>query len=238
MITSRGEGNTLLRKRQYEYSGIDVGKHIISNKILNQREALNTFRSKTIAEREAIVHLDKHIILLQDAESLQEIMGIEGSAARIYFSQMFNNVIWKGRRPRIKSDYVNATLDIAYTVLFHIVEAILCAYGFDIYHGVLHTCFYMRKSLVCDLMEPIRPIMDLKIRKAINLRQCKETDFEVYEKRYVLPWKISPQYIEFIVEEIVKNKEKIFAYLQSYYRAVMKQKGAEDFPDFILGGTK
>ena len=171
VISTLAEGNTILRKRQYEYKDIALGKHLIFNKLLNQREALNTFRNKSIAEKEAISIIDAHMERLHSATTIQEIMGIEGSAARIYFGQMFNNVNWKGRKPRIKSDYVNATLDIAYNILFQVVDAILCAYGFDTYYGVLHRCFYMRKSLVCDLMETMRPILDLKIRKTINLKQ-------------------------------------------------------------------
>lgn len=234
VISSAAEGNTLLRKRQYEYQDIEIGKSLIYNKILNQRQALNTFRRKTIAEKESIEMLDTHMEKLDRAINIQEIMGIEGSAARIYFSQMFNNVNWKGRKPRIKSDYINATLDIAYNILFQIVDAILGVYGFDTYYGVLHRCFYMRKSLVCDLMEPIRPMIDLKIRKAINLKQCKEDDFKIYDHRYVLPWENSPKYVRFIMEEINANRENIFLYLQGYYRAFMKQKPVADFPIFKI----
>lgn len=85
----------------------------------------------------------------------------------------FDNVQWNGRKPRIKSDYVNVVLDIGYTMLFNIVDAMLQVYGFDTYYGVFHKCFYMRKSLVCDIMEPIRLIIDYEVRKAINLGQCK-----------------------------------------------------------------
>ena len=47
----------------------------------------------------------------------------------------------------------------------------------------------MRKSLVCDLMEPIRPVVDYQVRKSINLGQCKENDFEVINNRWCLKFK-------------------------------------------------
>ena len=75
---------------------------------------------------------------------------------------------------------------ILHTMLFNIVDAILQVYGFDTYYGVFHKCFYMRKSLVCDLMEPIRPVVDYQVRKSINLGQCKENDFEVINNILVL----------------------------------------------------
>ena len=76
-------------------------------------------------------------------------------------------MVWQ--KTQNKSDYINVTLDIGYTMLFNMVDAILQVYGFDTYYGVFHRCFYMRKSLVCDIMEPMRPIIDYEIRKAANV---------------------------------------------------------------------
>ena len=118
----------------------------------------------------------------------------------------FDNVQWNGRKPRIKSDYVNVVLDIGYTMLFNIVDAMLQVYGFDTYYGVFHKCFYMRKSLVCDIMEPIRPIIDYEVRKAINLGQCKIDDFEKYDEHWCLKYKNNPQYIQFLMQAIMEYK--------------------------------
>ena len=236
-IGARMEGNTLLRKRQYDYEGMEVGQSIIINKIANQRAALMHLRNKNGLQLEAIEKLEEHIRKLKESEpDLNKIMGSEGSAARTYFSQMFDNTRWKGRKPRIKCDYVNASLDIGYTILFNMIDALLNVYGFDEYYGVLHRCFYMRKSLVCDLQEPFRPIIDYTTRKAVNLKQIKEEDFTVYNMRYVLDWKKSPEYMQLYLKEILKYKEEIFCYIQGYYRSVMKQKPAEEYPLFLYRG--
>jgi len=229
------EGNTLLRSYQYRYDDLGIGIHVIKNKIKNQREALNTFRNKPAAVKKAIAQLDAHIEKLELGNpELTEILGIEGSSARIYFAQMFDEADWKGRKPRIKNDYINSTLDIAYMQIFHLVDAILGIYGFDTYYGVLHKCFYMRKSLVCDLIEPLRPIVDLCIRKAIHLGQCKEEDFEIINHRYLLEWGKNPEYIAFIMKAILDRKDDIFLYLQGYYRSFMKQKKPSEFPVFEI----
>ena len=164
IIGTRMEGNTLLRKRQYEYSENDIGRKIEQNKINNQKEALKNIRSKTEEVKEGIKLLEEMVEKLDAPLEYLEVMGIEGNAARVYFPRVFNNVNWKGRKPRIKSDYINVTLDIGYTMLFNIVDSILQVYGFDTYYGVFHKCFYMRKSLVCDLMESMRPIVDYQLR--------------------------------------------------------------------------
>ena len=236
-ISARMEGNTLLRKRQYDSQGMETGRSLILNKIGNQRAALMNLRNKNELLLEAIDKLDGHIEKLRKSEpDLNRIMGIEGSAARTYFPQMFNNVRWKGRKARIKCDYVNASLDIGYTILFNMIDALLNVYGFDEYYGVFHRCFYMRKSLVCDIQEPFRPIIDYATRKAINLKQIREDDFTVYNMRYVLNWKKSPEYMQIYLKEILKYKEEIFLYIQGYYRSVMKQKPVEEYPVFLYKG--
>ena len=236
-ISSRMEGNTILRKHQYDYQSMDVGRYIVQNKVLNQRAALMNLRHKNGLLKDAIASLDEHLekLNIEDLD-LNRIMGIEGSAARTYFSQMFSNVKWNGRKARIKCDYVNASLDIGYTILFNIIDALINVYGFDEYYGVLHRCFYMRKSLVCDLQEPFRPIIDYATRKAINLKQIKEEDFAVYNQKYVLEWKKSPEYLQIYLKAILEYKENLFVYIREYYRAVMKQKPANEYPIFVYRG--
>lgn len=208
----------MLRKRQYEYTQNDIGRKIEQNKIANQMDTLKNIRKKTEEIKEGIEFLQDMIDKLNEPLNYLEVMGIEGNAARVYFTRVFNNVKWNGRKPRIKNDYINVTLDIGYTMLFNIVDAILQIYGFDTYYGVFHKCFYMRKSLVCDLMEPMRPIVDYSVRKAINLEQCKKEDFEVYDNRWVLKYKMNSKYIQFLMKDILEYKDEIFVYIQKYYR--------------------
>lgn len=234
ILGARMEGNTLLRKHQYEYTENDIGRKIEQNKIKNQSQILKNIRGKNQIMKEGIELLDKMVVQLEQQLEYLEVMGIEGNAARVYFSRVFDNVDWKGRKPRIKNDYVNVTLDIGYTMLFNIVDAILQVYGFDTYYGVFHKCFYMRKSLVCDLMEPIRPVVDYQVRKSINLGQCKENDFEVVNNSWCLKYKSNPQYIQFLMNAILEYKDDIFLYIQQYYRFFMKRKSVSEIPVFII----
>lgn len=234
VIGARMEGNTLLRKHQYQYDSNDIGRLIEQNKIKNQAQVLKNIRKKTEYQKEAIELLNTMVVELDNSKEYLEIMGIEGNAARVYFPRMFDNVQWNGRKPRIKSDYVNVVLDIGYTMLFNIVDAMLQVYGFDTYYGVFHKCFYMRKSLVCDIMEPIRPIIDYEVRKAINLGQCKIDDFEKYNEHWCLKYKNNSQYIQFLMQAIMEYKDEIFMYIQSYYRYFMKMKSVSEFPQFNI----
>lgn len=228
-------GNTLLRKLQYSYDDLGIGKHIIENKVINQRHVIMKQRNKIDIEYRTIELLDLYIEQLQvNKLELPTIMGIEGASARIYFSTFFAEVGWNSRKPRVKQDMVNYLLDIGYTLLFNIIEAILNIYGFDLYVGVLHRQFYMRKSLVCDLVEPFRPIIDLQVKKSIKLNQFKEDDFIIFNNQYKLKWEANSKYVGVLMDAILDKKMDIFYYIQAYYRAFMKSKKVIDFPRFLM----
>lgn len=234
IIDAKMEGNTLLHRKQYVYCNKDIAQRLIYNKILNQRTVLQKIRNKTPDISEGIVYLTEYLKRLEkeDFEG-NSLLAIEGNAAKIYFARIFSVVKWKGRKPRIKFDYINSLLDIGYTLLFNFIDAILQVYGFDTYQGVLHTNFYMRKSLVCDLMEPFRVIIDWKIRKAIRLGQFKEEDFVKVGEQWQLEYKKSSQYSGIFMEELLEYKEEIFFYVRSYYRCFMKDKEIIDYPIFV-----
>ena len=229
------EGNTLLREKQYQHQTLSLGQFIIKNKIRNQRQALNRIRYKVPSLTETIEKLDNYVEQLdrEPITELQSLLGIEGVASRLYFSELFD-FQWKGRKPRTKCDYINASLDIGYTTLFNFIDAVLQLYGFDTYRGVLHKQFYMRKSLVCDIMEPFRPAIDWSLRCAIKRKQCQEADFDNCDHRWILKREKASSYYALFMKTILDHKMDIFKYVQSYYRAFMKSKPAEEFPVFLF----
>ena len=238
MLGGKAQGNTLLRRHQYEYSSLDIDKHLIENKIRNQRATLNSIRKKNDVQKEAIRKLDEYLLSLKGCNgNLSELLGYEGNAAKIYFKALFLDTEWSRRQPRIKPDYINATLDIGYTILFNIIDSILNIYGFDTYCGVMHRQFYMRKSLVCDLVEPFRCLIDRQIIKAIHLGQIKKEDFCTDNLRYYLDWNRNSYYVRLLTDPIIKEKENIFLYIQSYYRAFMKQKPVTEYPVYDITGA-
>lgn len=234
VIGSRKDANTVLHKLQYEYHSLEIAQHITNNKILNQRALLNKQRKKCDELKKAIALLDDYAFHVYECTELSDVMGYEGMASKIYFSNHFDNVDWKGRRPRIKSDMVNSLLDIGYTLLFSYIDTLLNIYGFDTYCGVIHTAFYMRKSLTCDIMEPFRPLIDQQVKKSINLKQFKEEDFETINLRWELKYKKNPEYLPILMTPILERRQEIFKYIQSYYRAFMRQKPIREYPKFLF----
>lgn len=230
---SKAEGNVVLRKKQYNFTGTALAQHLIANKIYQQIKGLTKKRNKPDDLIQTIQSLQEYQSRFPNPNlDLYDILGIEGIASRVYFKQMFNEMEWKGRKPRAKQDITNLLLDIGYTQLFNFMEALLNLYGFDVYQGVYHQVFYQRKSLVCDLVEPFRPLIDHRIRKSFKLGQIHEEDFQFINGQYRLFGKNSKPYIAFLLEALLKRKDDIFLYVQSYYRAFMQEKPIEDFPNF------
>ena len=233
-INYKMDGNTLLRKKQYvSQLGNAISKEIIINKLYSQIYILEKLRTKEAKEGENILlaNIEK---LANNAITDEGIMGIEGICAKVYFNRIFSEMNWKGRQPRLKRDTTNLLLDIGYTILFNYIEGILNFYGFDIYKGNLHKEFFKRKSLVCDMIEPFRPIIDYKIRKMNNLGQLRNYNFKIVNSQYSLDWKDSKRFTLEILGEINAFKEEIFDFIQSYYRWFMKQGKIEDFPKVRL----
>ena len=228
------EGNFLLRKKQYDFNDLSIAKHIINNKINNQLATLKSIRKKEDTCYIAIENLQEYLLQLEDATELHSVLGIEGVAAKVYFSEWFNTMNWKGRRPRAKIDTTNVVLDMGYTFLFYMVENMLHLYGFDIYKGVYHTNFYKRKSLVCDLQEPFRCIIDYQVKKAFGLGQIKAEDFEEKKGQYFLKYTKSKDYTRWMLTALLEHKADIIMYCQNYYRAFIRNKDISDYPYFNI----
>ena len=232
---AKTEGNFLLRERQYSYSSLAIATHLIRNKIDNQKSVLKKIRNKDGEMKKTIERLGEYSArLTKDKLDLQGILGLEGIASREYFKMLFGECNWTARRPRVKHDSTNSLQDTGYTILFNFIEGLLSLYGFDIYKGVYHQCFYQRKSLVCDLVEPFRPIVDARIKKAHSLNQIKSEDFTIVNKQYRIFGKTGKPYIEWLSKEILNYRKAMFIFIQQYYRCFIRQKAVKEYPVFVL----
>lgn len=100
-----------------------------------------------------------------------ELMGIEGTIARIYWQNMGQSVpadyrfLKRSRRPA--EDIFNAALNYLYGMLYSVLESAILATGLDPQIGILHVDAYKKPTLAFDLIEPFRPWVD-----GLLLEQC------------------------------------------------------------------
>lgn len=230
------EANFLLRKKQYELdkNDLQIPKILVANKIQNQLRLLEKTRLKSEQVNIAKEFYPKAIAMVMNATDYDTIMGLEGRVAKAFFAAYYEPLNWKGRCPRAKTDPVNVTLDIGYTILFNYIEAFVRLFGFDPYMGVYHRLWFKRKSLICDLMEPFRCLIDQQVRKAFNTKQCKATDFDMYKNEYVLKHEKSSEYTKMFYDVLIGYKAEVFKYVRDYYRCFMQRKSAPDYPQFLI----
>ena len=187
-------GNVLLRKEQYRRGAdmtecLGLAKRFVAAKVYNQRIVLQR-HARDYAETRALGIDDAVNSLLQsrdavwDAKSLDELRGIEGNAAHLYYSVfglMLRNagegVTFGGRTRRPPRDCVNAALSFFYTLMSRDIASACETVGLDPQMGFLHACRPGRHSLALDLIEEFRaPYVDRFVLALFNRRQLKATD--------------------------------------------------------------
>lgn len=230
------EANYLLHQRQYEHKkeDISIARMIVENKICNQIKALTDSRKKDELTIQAKETLQGCIDTLSDVTDYESLMGVEGIAAKSFFKAFYQDYNWHQRRPRTKCDALNASLDIGYTMLFNYIECFLRMFGFDLYVGVYHCLWFKRKSLVCDIMEPFRPIIDKTVRTAWNRKQFSEKDYQVQKGEYRLNLDKNSDYCKVFFDALIPYKIEVFKYVQSYYRCFMGRKSVTQYPTFQM----
>lgn len=234
--SNMAEANYLLKEKQYKFdkNNISIAKVIVENKIINQLKLLEKTRKCDESTKVAIQICREALSEIENTEDYYQLMGTEGFAAKHFFQAYFQQYNWKKRMPRVKTDYINATLDIGYTILFNYVECFVRMFGFDTYVGIYHRLWFKRKSLICDLMEPFRCIIENTLRNALNRKQCKESDFNIIRNEYILKRENNIVYQQFFFNALIKYKQEVFTYVQKYYRAFMQGQSTKNYPQFII----
>ncbi|MCA9950718.1 MAG: CRISPR-associated endonuclease Cas1 [Anaerolineales bacterium] len=181
--------NLPLRQEQYRRNDqppfcLALARSIVENKIHNQRTlALRLIRRHDhIDGKQAVTALKEAQQQTKNAAALDELMGIEGHAARVYFRvyrQAFHaGWLFKKRTRRPPKDPVNALLSLGYTFLTNSMITALEAVGLDPYLGYFHSEKYGRPTLALDLIEEFRtPIVDSLTLTLINRGILQAHDF-------------------------------------------------------------
>lgn len=229
-INSLFTGNYLLRQKQYlltEEEILVISKNIVLNKIKNQYKLLRLKHQKISKD------LNEIIKDINEAKDIAILRGIEGNISKDYFKEYFKEIGWFARLPRVKPDLSNFLLDMGYTFLFNFLDALLNLFGFDSYKGCYHQLFFQRKSLVCDMMEPFRCLIDREVLKMFNLKIANENDFKIKDGKVEISYKNSQKYALQFFEAIMKNKNEIYKYILDFYHFMM-DKNKYPFPYFEM----
>ncbi len=186
---------TLIRRRQLEVAadarGLALAQDWIVAKFDRQVEFLKKLgHARPEKETEVLAYTrrleegrEKLAALTGTLEEQRgTIMGLEGAAGRSYFEAlnfiMPERYRFDGRSRQPAKDEFNCLLNYGYGVLYSMVEKACLIAGLDPYVGFVHTDNYNKKSLVFDLMEMFRYLVDQTVVYLFTGRKVKQDWFE------------------------------------------------------------
>ena len=195
--TGTGHGNVAVREAQYQAAfdkrrRLVFARDLVAAKVRNARTLLRRnwrVDGDSAEKTEILVRLKGVARRVPRAENDQQLLGLEGEAAAVYFG-VFENMLatgakedlggfsFEGRNRRPPTDPVNAALSLAYSLLTRLFTTAISATGLDPYMGLYHRPRHGRPALALDLMEPFRPIVaDSCVVQTINNGEIKPGDF-------------------------------------------------------------
>lgn len=163
---------------------LGLARRVVAGKIQNQRTLL--MRNHPRLPPGVSNRLRELVDAAGAAATQEELLGIEGAAAALYFghfaemlrtevAQAFDFTRRNRRPPR---DPVNALLSLAYAMLAKDLTVACYAAGLDPMFGFYHRPRFGRPALALDLMEEFRPLVaDSVVLTLINNQMLGPDDF-------------------------------------------------------------
>lgn len=146
--------------------------------------------------------MEQDAAALQDAPTLDRCREIEAAAANLYFGGWAGrvraqfasrdlakvpthwlvfgsrrSVLQSGKTPRRAATPINALLNYGYALAEAECRIATLVVGLDPGLGLLHADRKARDSLVLDLLEPLRPLVEAQVLRLLAVRHLRYTDF-------------------------------------------------------------
>lgn len=240
-----------VRLAQFQMHGTEqmlkVATDLIRKKVLSSLTTLYVGVGEVAAKLAEPVLLQVNTTLYESPpNSVEDLMLLEGQAASAYFRAWRNMPLrWKGTgRHPIPDDWhrigsrgsslsannrrathpVNALLNYAYGVLEGQVRRAIVINGLDPAIGILHAIQSGRASLVYDLMEPLRPLVDRQVLRFVAENNFNPKDFILSEDgqcklhpelaRMAVRLTVTDEEVQKVVGEMVRWLVKESAYVR------------------------
>lgn len=243
---------TYIRRKLLEIydkeEGLEAVKKWISRKIKNQREFLKLL----IAKREgnypgvnkAISKIDDNLSKIDNISGNIDdkrfaILSIEGNSSKLYFDSISkllpSKYKFNGRSFRPAKDYFNTVLNYGYGILYGKMEKAIIIAGLDPYIGILHTDNYNKKSLVFDMIEPYRILVERPIFYQFSRKKIKDDYFKQEKQGFLL----NDDGKKYIVPILMEEFDKVIRYKNRNIKQIdIIQADCHGFANYLIGKRK
>jgi CRISPR-associated protein Cas1 len=164
-----------------------IAKTILLSKLRGQNQILKKFGLRRI---DFSIYERINALPTEDLNRLRaKLLAIEGHEQMKYFDQVFSlfeeSVRPSGRKTYQAFDAINNLFNLSYKALAWRVHLSLIRAKLEPFLGYLHRIAFGRPSLICDMLEPFRYLMDDFVLE--NAREFRPKDFalktEYFSKR-------------------------------------------------------
>ena len=162
---------------------LGLSKRLVSGKISNQIVMVRRYnRYKEMNLEEDLKGMSRLLKKIEQCKKIEELMGYEGAAARIYFSCLGKLIdrefYFEGRNRRPPKDPFNSLISLGYAIILNEIYGKIEGKGLNPYFEVLHQDREKHPTLASDLIEEWRAVMiDSLAMSLLNGHELKADDF-------------------------------------------------------------
>lgn len=187
---------------------------IIDAKILNQSSVLQILGYEKASEK--LISYSREILPGDPTNR-------EAHAAKVYFNQIMGKSFSRGD----KNILLNSALDYGYTIMRSYLSRLCVGYGLNTMISIHHHNEYNNFSLIDDLIEPLRPIIDL-----YSFKMMRDEKYFTINHRHNL--------INIINHRIIYNDKKMYFgnALEEYVYSFSSAIKSKDFSKIVFFDVK
>lgn len=193
----------------------ELWKTIVAAKLLNQKKVLIRLGRRI----ETIKKIEDFCMDIKAGDTSNR----EAHGAKVYFNELMGTSFSRGN----ENILLNAGLDYGYTIIRSYIARLCVGYGLNCQIGIHHKNEYNRFNLVDDLMEPVRPFVDLYVYHLLENEEFFKIDHRhkiinivnhkvMYRNKRMYMGNMLEEYVMLYAKGLKDGTELIFPNIDGY----------------------
>jgi CRISPR-associated protein Cas1 len=191
-------------------------RNIIDAKIRNSLALLGSMADIYMFAPDEVHGLMHSLANLKTADSVEQLLGFEGNAAKNYFECLpkllrNENFFFSGRSSRPPKDSFNSMLSYGYSLFYRNIIGAIERHGLHPYFAYMHKLKFGHAALASDLIEEYRaPLIDRTILDVVNSGEVEPSDFYINDAGAVYMTKQASKRLTDRFSEIIAKSDRYF----------------------------